>query len=102
MAKNKKQIIPLRDRILVERLEEKEEKTPSGIIIPATVEKERPQTGRVIAVGEGAISEKGKLIAMKVKAGDTVLFSKYGPDEVEIDGEEYIIINESNILAIIK
>lgn len=97
----KKSIIPLGDRVLILQKEEAE-KTASGIIIPETIDKERPQIGEVVAVGEGRMTDEGKILPLKVKKGDTVLFSKYGPDEVEIEGQEYLIVNESNILAIIK
>lgn len=97
----KKEIIPLGDRVLVKPME-REKKTKSGIIIPDTVDKERPEMGRVIAVGEGKITDEGKVIPVKVKVGATVLFTKYGPDEVKIDDEEYLIVSEGNILAIIK
>ncbi len=98
---SKKQIIPLGDRVLI-KTEEKEEKTHSGIIIPDTVDKERPEIGKVIAVGEGKVGDDGNVISMKVKVGNTVLFSKYGPDEVTINDEDYLIVSEGNILAIIK
>lgn len=97
----KRKIIPLGDRILV-RVAPGETKTKSGIIIPDTVGKERPEQGVVVEVGAGRTTDAGVVIAPKVKIGETVLFSKYGPDEVKIDGEEYFILNESNILAIIK
>ncbi len=93
-------ITPLGDRVLVEPLG-KEEKTKSGIIIPDTIDKERPEQGIVIAVGAGKVTDDGKVIAPKVKKGQKVLFSKYGPDEVKIDGQEYLIVSEANILAII-
>ena len=89
------------DRVLVKPAE-KEKKTKSGIIIPDTVDKERPEIGKVIAVGAGKTTDDGTVIPVKVKVGNTVLFSKYGPDEVKIDDEEYLIVSESNILAIIK
>ncbi len=98
---SKKEIVPLGDRVLVKPME-KEKKTKSGIIIPDTVDKERPEMGRVIAVGEGKVGDDGKVIPIRVKVGSTVLFAKYGPDEVKIDDEEYLIVSESNILAIIK
>ena len=98
---SKKEIIPLGDRVLVKPAE-KEKKTKSGIIIPDTVDKERPEIGKVVAVCAGKVTDEGKVIPLKVKAGDTVLFSKYGPDEVKYEGEEYLIVSESNILAIIK
>lgn len=96
-------IIPLGDRILVKPMSpEDTKKTKSGIIIPDTVSKERPEQGKVIAVGAGRTNDDGKVIPMRVKAGDMVLFSKYGPDEIKVDGEEYVILKEENILAIIK
>jgi len=100
MTKDKK-IIPLGDRVLI-KTRDKEAKTHSGIIIPETVDKEKPEIGKVVAVGEGKMTENGDLIPMKVKVGDTVLFSKYGPDDVTIDDEDYLIVSESNILAVIK
>ena len=101
MSNTKKEIIPLGDRVLVKPAE-KEKKTKSGIIIPDTVDKERPEMGKVIAVGEGKVTDEGKTIPPKVKVGQTVLFSKYGPDEIKIGDEEYLVVSESNILAIIK
>ena len=94
-------IIPLGDKVLVLPLD-KEKKTDSGIIIPDTVDKERPEMGKVVAVGDGKMNDDGKVVPMTVKVGDKVLFSKYGPDEVEIEDEKYLIVSESNILAIIK
>ena len=93
-------IIPTSDHILVEALEE--EITASGIIIPDTASKEKPQKGKVIAVGSGKVGDDGKRIPIEVKEGDTVLFTKYGPTEVKVDGKEYLVLNESDILAIIK
>ncbi len=93
---------PLGDRVLVEPLSlEEKNKTKSGFIIPDTVSKERPEQGTVIAVGDGRVTDDGKLIAPKVKKGQKVLFSKYGPDEIKIGDKEYLIISESNILAVI-
>src|SRR3990167_3265711 len=100
MSPAKKEIIPLGDRVLVRPME-KEKKTKSGIIIPDTVDKERPEMGKVIAVGDGKVTDEGTVIPVKVKVGNTVLFAKYGPDEVKIDDEEYLIVSESKI-AIIK
>ena len=97
----KRKIIPLGDRVLI-RVAKLETKTKSGIFIPETVDKERPEQGVVVEVGHGRITDQGVTIAPKVKPGDTVVFSKYGPDEIKVDGEEYYIIPESNILAIIK
>ena len=95
-------IQPLGDRILVKPEDAADEKSPSGIIIPDTARKEKPERGEVVAVGEGKRNEKGDVLPMRVKVGDTVVFSKYGYDEVKIEDEEYYIVTESNILAIIK
>ena len=89
---------PLHDRILVERVEQ-ETKTASGIIIPDTA-KEKPMQGVIKAVGSGNRDETGKLVALDVKAGDSVLFGKYSGTEVKIDGTEYLIMRESDILGI--
>ena len=103
MAKEKMlSIKPLADRVVVKPAEKGEEKKlPSGIIIPDTVDKEKPAKGTVVAVGPGKY-EDGKLVPMNVKIGDKVLFSKYGYDDVKIDGEEYYILSESSILGILK
>jgi chaperonin GroES len=93
-------IRPLHDRILVERLEEQEVKR-GGIIIPDTA-KEKPQEGKVIAVGNGKVSDEGKKIPLDVKAGDKILFGKYSGSEVKIDDEEYLIMREEDVLAIIE
>lgn len=98
---SKVNIKPLGDRVLVEPLA-KEEKTKSGIIIPDTANGERPEQGTVIAVGEGKMTDDGILLPMKVKKGQKVIFSKYGPDEIKVDGKEYLVVSESNILAIIE
>ena len=95
-------IHPLADRILVKPEEDSQEKSPSGIIIPDTAHKEKPELGKVIAVGPGKRGDDNELIPISVKVGDTVMFSKYGYDEVKIGDEEYYIVNESNILAVIK
>ena len=93
-------IRPLHDRIIVKRLKE-EEKTKGGIIIPDTA-KEKPIEGEVIAVGKGRIADDGKVIKLDVKVGDRVLFSKYGGTEVKIEGEDYLIMREDDILGIIE
>ena len=96
---------PLGDRVVVRQMTEEESgtKSASGIIIPDTVSKEKPEQGIVIAVGEGKWDEDGdKRIPMDVKEGDRVVFSKYGFDEVKVGTEEYFIVSESSILAIIK
>ena len=91
---------PLHDRLMVERLEEKEVKK-GGIIIPDTA-KEKPQEGKVVAVGIGKVSEEGKRIALDVKAGDKILFGKYSGSEVKLDDKEYLIMREEDVLAILE
>ena len=91
---------PLQDRILVKRVEE-ETTTKGGIIIPDTA-KEKPAEGEVTAVGIGRIGEDGKRIALEIKKGDKILFSKYGGTEVKIEGEEYLIMREDDVLGIIE
>ncbi|MCX6713018.1 MAG: co-chaperone GroES [Candidatus Vogelbacteria bacterium] len=98
---NKTHIKPLGDRVLVEPLA-KEEKTKSGIIIPDTTSGERPEQGTVIAVGPGKMTDDGVLLPLSVKKGQKVIFAKYGPDEIKIDGKEYLIIKEENILGVIE
>jgi chaperonin GroES len=93
-------IRPLQDRVIVKRLEE-EEKTRGGIIIPDTA-KEKPQEGKVIAVGKGKMTEEGKLIPLDVKVGDKILFGKYSGTEVKIEGEEHLIMKEEDILGVIE
>ncbi len=91
---------PLQDRILVQRIEE-EKTTKGGIIIPDTA-KEKPVEGKVAAVGNGKIGEDGKRIALEVKKGDRILFGKYSGTEVKIEGEEYLILREDDVLGIIE
>ncbi len=91
---------PLGDRVVVKRLEDMEEKSAGGIIIPDTA-KEKPQKGKIIAVGPGRVSDEGKKLPMEVKVGDEILFGKYSGTEIKIDGEEYLIMHESDILAIV-
>lgn len=93
-------IRPLNDRLLVKRLEE-EAKTAGGIIIPDSA-KEKPAEGRVIAVGPGKLNDKGERVALQVKEGDRVLFSKYGGTDVKLDGEDYLIMREDDILGVIE
>jgi chaperonin GroES len=97
-------IKPLGDRVLVEPLsdEEREKTTKLGIVIPDTVEKEKSERGRVIAIGPGKMTEEGKLIPLSVKENQIVIFSKYGPDEIKVGDKEYYIIKEENILAILE
>jgi len=91
---------PLHDRVIVKRVEE-EEKTKGGIIIPDTA-KEKPVEGKVIAVGDGKLSDEGKKIPLEVKAGDRILFGKYAGTEIQIDGEEHLIMREDDIIAIVE
>jgi chaperonin GroES len=91
---------PLQDRILVQRVKE-EEKTKGGIIIPDTA-KEKPVEGKVIAAGIGKLSEEGKRIALEVKKGDRILFGKYSGNEIKIEGEEYLIMREDDVLGVIE
>ena len=93
-------IRPLHDRLLVERLEEKEVKK-GGIIIPDTA-KEKPQEAKVIAVGNGKVTDEGKKIPLDVKAGDKILFGKYSGSEVKIDDKEFLILREEDVLAILE
>jgi chaperonin GroES len=90
---------PLHDRILVQRLEEEEQKV-GGIIIPDTA-KEKPQQGKVIAVGQGKVKDDGKRQPLDVQDGDTILFGKYSGQEIKIDGEDYLIMREEEVLAIL-
>ena len=91
---------PLYDRILVERVES-EEKTKGGIIVPDTA-KEKPQQGKIIAVGQGKRLENGKLIPLEVKAGDTILFGKYSGSEIKLEGNEYVIMKEDDVLGLVE
>jgi chaperonin GroES len=101
LSNSNMKIKPLADHILIEPIGQ-EEKTKSGILLPETAEKERPEQGKVIAVGPGRKTTSGKIIPIDVKVGDTVIFTKYGPTEIEIDGKEYLIAREEDILAIIE
>ena len=91
---------PLNDHIFLEPVEEVRT-TKSGIVIPETSEKEKPIKGKVVAAGPGKLDENGKRVPMSVKVGDLVLFKKYGPDELEVDGKKYLVGEEGDILAII-
>jgi chaperonin GroES len=93
-------IRPLHDRIIIERVEE-ETRTAGGLIIPDSA-KEKPQQGKVIAVGKGKITEDGKVLPLDVKVGDRVLFGKYAGSEVKIDGKEYMMMREDDILGVIE
>ena len=97
----KTSVLPLRDNVIIEP-QSKQEITESGIVIPDTADKERPEQGTVVAVGPGRVGEDGTRIPMEVKKGQTVLFSKYGPNEIKIKGTEYLIAKEEDILAILE
>ena len=95
------QFKPLSNHLFIEP--EKEEKTTkSGIVIPDTADKEKPQKGTITAVGPGKVNDKGERTPMSVKVGDKVLFKKYGPDEIEVDGKKYLVGDEEDILAVIE
>ncbi len=96
----KKTLKPLSDKVIVQKLEP-EEKTSGGILLPDTT-KEKPQEGKVMAVGPGAVDDKGQRKPVDVKEGDHVLFAKYSGTEVKLEGEEYLILSERDILAIVK
>jgi chaperonin GroES len=90
----------MQDRIIVERVEE-ETKTAGGIIIPDTVSKEKPQEGKVVAAGKGKVTPEGKVLPLDVKVGDRVLFGKYAGSEIKVDGKEYLIMREDDILGVL-
>ncbi len=92
---------PLNDRLIL-KAASKEEKTASGLILPGSNEKDRPEQGEVIAIGPGRLNEDGTRVAMSVKIGDKVVFKKYAPDEVKLDGQEYLVVAESDIMAVIE
>jgi len=94
-------IKPLSDYILIEPIKE-EEKTKSGILLPETADKERPEQGKVIAIGPGKLNDSGNLVPMNVKVGQKVLFTKYGPNEIKVEDKEYLIAKQEDILAIIE
>jgi len=94
-------IKPLSNHIFIEALGE-EKTTKSGIVLRETAEKEKPVKGKVSAIGPGKLNDKGERVAMSVKVGDVVLFKKYGPDEIEIEGKKYLVGDEDDILAIIE
>ena len=94
-------IRPLQDRVIVKRLEDEDEKTKGGIIIPDTA-KEKPQRGKIVAVGKGKVNEDGKVIPLDVKKGDVILFGKYAGSEIKIDGDEHLIMREDDILGVVE
>ena len=93
-------IRPLHDRIIVERLEE-ESKTAGGLIIPDTA-KEKPQKGKIIAAGKGKVTDDGKILVLDVKVGDLILFGKYSGSEIKVDGKEYLMMREDDVLGVIE
>ena len=95
-----KKLVPIGDRVVV-KPEPEEEKTKSGIVLPDTA-KEKPQEGTVIAVGPGRVLDSGQRVPLEVKVGDKIIYSKYGGTEIKYEGEDYLIMSESDILAIIK
>jgi chaperonin GroES len=92
---------PLADKVIV-RPKKEEEKTKSGIVLPATAEKDKPEQGEVMAVGPGKMTEDGKLLPMSVKVGQTVVFQQYGPTEIKMEGTKYLVLSEGDILAVIE
>ncbi len=92
---------PLGNKVILEAVS-KEEKTKSGIIIPDTVDKEKPEQAKVLAVGPGKINKDGSRAKIDVKAGDIVLFSKYSPTEIKLDGKEYLVVSDEDIMAIVE
>lgn len=92
---------PLHDHVIVKAIT-KDEVTKSGIVLPDTIDKEKPEKGEVIAVGPGKLMENGQRAEMSVKIGDKVMFKKYSPDEIKVDEEEYLVISEGDIMAILE
>ncbi len=92
---------PLTDHLIVKPIHE-DEATKAGIILPDTAEKERPEKGEVVAVGPGRVLDNGNRLPMSTKVGDKILFKKYSPDEIKVDGEEYLVLSESDVIAIIE
>ena len=92
---------PLNDKVILKSISN-EEVTASGIVLPDTAEKEKPQKGKVLAVGPGKLNDAGKRVEMGISEGDTVIFKEYGPDEIKIDNQEYLIVSAEDIIAIIK
>ena len=97
-----KNLRPLNDHVIVEAVAGKEEATRAGIILPDTVDKEKPEQGKIVATGPGKLLENGSYAAMSVKVGDTVLFKKYSADEIKIDNKEFLVLSEGDILAVIE
>lgn len=101
MASKKVKLQPLGGNVLVLPVSD-DQVTKSGIVLPETVDKEKPQKGKVVALGSGKLNADGKVIPFNVKVGDTVIFKKYSPDEIEVDGDEYLIMEETDILAVVN
>ena len=95
------QLRPLNDHVIVEPVE-REQVSKGGIVLPDTADKEKPEKGKVLAIGPGKLLEDGRRAVMSVKAGDTVVFKKYSPDEVKIDEKEYLVLSESDIIAVVE
>ena len=91
---------PLSDHLIVKPVQG-DQKTKSGIVLPDTIDKEKPERGEVIAVGEGRVLDNGNRLPMSVKVGNKILFKKYSPDEIKVDGEEYLVLSESDVMAIL-
>ncbi len=94
-------LTPLHDNLIVEAMDPRDQATASGIIIPDTAQGEKPQQGKVTAAGPGKLLESGQRAAMSIKVGDIVVFKKYAPDEVKVAGKEYLVISESDVLAVV-
>jgi chaperonin GroES len=94
-------IRPLQDRVIVKRLEQEDEKTKGGLIIPDTA-KEKPQQGKIVAVGKGKVNDDGTINPLDVKVGDKILFGKYAGSEIKIEGEEHLIMREEDILGVVE
>jgi len=94
-------IKPLFDNIVL-KIAEENEVTASGIVLPSTVDKEKPESGEVVAIGAGRVLDNGQKQEMSLKVGDKVVFKKYSPDEVKVDGEDYLVVKESDVIAIIE
>ena len=94
-------IRPLQDRLIVKRLDEDEQRSAGGIIIPDTA-KEKPQEGKVVAVGKGKLNDSGSIVPMDVKVGDRILFGKYAGSDLKLDGEEHLILREDDVLGVLE
>lgn len=101
VARKNMNLKPLHDHVIVKAIA-KNEVTKSGIVIPETIDKEKPEKGEVVAVGPGKLMESGQRAPMSVKIGDKVMFKKYSPDEIKVDGEEYLVISDGDIIAVLE